>query len=175
VFVADHSGGFLEGAMDPSDHRVPFLMFGPKILPGPRRVGAVCSQTDVVPTVMSVLGGSYEHCFFGSSVLGRDAGDGFALVQRPAGGELSFIDHDGVGMTIPFGGEARMFRHEMPGRIVDVEAASGGMSARRAALVKKAVAMLQTASIVFERGAHNVPDVSPQPRVAATSKAAGVR
>jgi phosphoglycerol transferase MdoB-like AlkP superfamily enzyme len=176
VFVADHSGGYYEQSNDAADHRVPFLMYGPKILGNAKRVDAVCSQMDVVPTIMSVLGGSYEHCFFGSSVLDRPRDAGVAIMQRPTGGELSLIDHNGNGVLVPFGSQPRLFRHEMPGTIVAVDDAGVETSARRAALARKAVALLQTANIIFERGAHNVGNAQRGAPASATSNAAaGVR
>ena len=154
VFVADHTGGYAQLPLDAASYRVPFLMYGPKILPTPERVRAVCSQTDVIPTVMSVLGGRYEHCAFGSDVRGRPPEAGMAVLQRSSG-ELSLVDHDGSVVVLPFGGEPRLFRHEMPGSLSPVDISEPSSERRRQELSRRAVAMLQTANAVFERGAHH--------------------
>jgi phosphoglycerol transferase MdoB-like AlkP superfamily enzyme len=154
VFVADHSGGYAEYPVDAVDYRIPFLMYGPRVLGAPRRVGAVCSQTDVIPTVMSVLGGSYEHCSFGSDVLGRPAEAGMAVLQRSSG-ELSLVAHDGSVVVLPFGGEPRLFRHAVPATLTPADTtADQAADGRRRELSRRAIAVLQTANYVFEKGAH---------------------
>jgi phosphoglycerol transferase MdoB-like AlkP superfamily enzyme len=154
VFVADHTGGFLEHPLNVASNRVPFVLYGPKIVGPARRVDTVCSQTDVIPTIMSALGGSYAHCFFGSSVLDRPPGAGGALMLMNE--QLSYVAGDGAVVTVPFNGEPQLFRHEMPGRLQPVEANDNASRARRAELARHAIALLQTANIVFERGAHNL-------------------
>ena len=153
VFVADHSGGFAEYPVDAADYRVPFLMYAPAILGAPKRVDQVCSQTDVIPTVMSVLGGEYEHCSFGSDVLSRAPESGMALMQRSSG-ELSLMGHDGSVVVIPFGGEPRLFRHANPGTLAPADSADPANQSTRQELSRRAVALLQTANLVFDRGAH---------------------
>lgn len=76
VIVADH-GARVYGKEDfPLDsYRIPFLVYAPRHLV-PRRVSAVTSQLDVAPTVLGLLGISYDSAFFGLDVL--------ADPQRPA-------------------------------------------------------------------------------------------
>lgn len=70
AFVADHGTHRLAvGGPDVGSFHIPFLLYAPRHL-APRRVDDVASQVDVAPTVMSVLGGAYEHGFFGSDLLG---------------------------------------------------------------------------------------------------------
>jgi phosphoglycerol transferase MdoB-like AlkP superfamily enzyme len=152
VFVADHCAGYAEGSLDASDQRVPFLMYAPKILDKPRRVDSVCSQTDVIPTIMSVLGGQYEHSFFGSSVLDRPADAGMALAL--ASGGVALIDHNGDVATVPFGGEPRLSRLQMPGAARPIDTTTVELQSHLAELSRRAIALLQTANIVFERGSH---------------------
>jgi phosphoglycerol transferase MdoB-like AlkP superfamily enzyme len=164
VFVADHTGGFLEHPLNVASNRVPFLLYGPKIVGQPRRVNAVCSQTDVIPTILSFLGGSYAHTFFGSSVLDRPPESGGALMLLNE--QLSYVAGDGAVVTVPFNGQPQLFDHRMPGKLVPVEALTDALRARRDALARDAVALLQTANILFERGAYTA---RPLPRSAPAS------
>ena len=84
VLVADHGHGLDNRRLiDVPGFRVPCLFYAPglpDVVPV-RRVRTVCSQTDIPPTLLSLLGGSYEHCFLGRNVLNVPAGDGFALLH----------------------------------------------------------------------------------------------
>lgn len=151
VLVADHAGGYAEYPVDATDYRVPFLLYGPKILGETKQVNSICSQTDVIPTVMGILGGKYEHSCFGSNVLTRPADAGMALLQRSSG-QMSLIDHDGAVVHIPFGGQTTLSRFELPDRLVP----STAPAARRDELARRAIAILQSANAVFERGVYNV-------------------
>ncbi len=152
VLVADHGGHALpvEGF---AGHRVPLAIHAPKIL-APRRVSTVCSQTDVAPTVLSLLGGSYEHCFFGSSVLDRPPGAGWALMQHNS--ELGLLDADGTLVAVPCGAPPRLFRFGPPGRLERVPVDNPETARRREELRRRAVAVLQAASIVYGRDAFNL-------------------
>lgn len=85
VLVADH-GVRLDKRriLDVPGFRIPCLIYAPAIdRPiGPRRIATVASQTDVAPTLLSLLGGSYEHCFLGRDVLAVAPSDGFAFLHE---------------------------------------------------------------------------------------------
>ena len=86
VLVAD-TGRALDQRLilDVPGHRIPCLIYAPGIRPAiapPRRIDTVCSQTDVPPTVLSLLGGSYDHCFLGRDLLSIRPGDGFAFLHE---------------------------------------------------------------------------------------------
>jgi phosphoglycerol transferase MdoB-like AlkP superfamily enzyme len=82
VFVSDHCkrGGdrFL---LDPFGFQIPMLIYAPKLVgDSALRVHTVGGQIDVIPTLMSVLGGEYRHESWGRNLL--DAADsGFAFVN----------------------------------------------------------------------------------------------
>lgn len=157
VFVADHQGGYLQHPMDLPSYRVPFVVVG-KPIEGlaPRRVEAVCNQMDVSPTVLSLLGGSYESCFFGSSVLDRPADAGFAIAQT-GGEEILFLDAASVGVTVPpAGATPKLWRLTEGNAIAPLATGGPEQAARRDALVRRAVAVVQTADALFEWEAHNV-------------------
>ena len=98
VLVADH-GVHLRGrtVLPSEEYRVPVLFYSPERIP-PRRIERVTSQLDVAPTVMGLLGGSYESRFFGTDVLADPTGEGFApMIYRKtlhgvrAGNRLSIL------------------------------------------------------------------------------------
>lgn len=69
VIVADH-GARVYGKEDFPLHtyEIPFMVYAPRHF-APRRVETVASQLDVAPTVLGLLGISYESAFFGRDVL----------------------------------------------------------------------------------------------------------
>ena len=66
--------------LDVLGFHVPCLFYAPGIVP-PRRIEAVASQTDIAPTILSLLGGSFEHCFLGRNMLDVDD-EGFAFIRN---------------------------------------------------------------------------------------------
>ena len=159
VFVADHTGGETGMPISPAGYRVPFILYGPGVL-GPEmeglRVSSVCSQTDVAPTILHVLGGAYEHGFFGSSVLGRPLDRGGAAMQHSSKA-VAWMDGDGDGVIIPCGAGPRLHRYRYPDAFVPVEGGGEAAMHRCWALARRAVAVFQAAEILYERDACNVP------------------
>lgn len=91
VLVADHAHNPNPAvSIDVPGYRVPCLFYAPAIIP-PQRISTVCSQTDIGPTLLAVLGGSFEHCFMGRNVLAVAPGDGFAMMHQ---GDLGFVRGD---------------------------------------------------------------------------------
>jgi phosphoglycerol transferase MdoB-like AlkP superfamily enzyme len=84
VFVSDHNK--LVPAV-PTPHpwqfRVPLLIYSPRLLGDSGRViSAVGGQTDIVPTLMGLLGGTYTHASWGRDLLSLPADDnGFASIS----------------------------------------------------------------------------------------------
>jgi len=69
VIVADHGARVYGKQEFPlRTYEIPFLVYAPHHF-SPRRVDAVVSQVDVAPTVLGLLGISYESAFFGRDVL----------------------------------------------------------------------------------------------------------
>ncbi|MFW5840842.1 MAG: LTA synthase family protein, partial [Planctomycetota bacterium] len=86
VLVADH-GQQAElnrtKMLDAPGFRIPCLFYAPG-MPGlvqRQRISTVCSQIDLAPTLLSFLGGRYEHSFLGRNVLSIAPGDGFAMLR----------------------------------------------------------------------------------------------
>jgi len=79
VIVADHGRDFApDQYVDLPAYRVPCVIYAPGIVP-PGRLSTVCSQTDVAPTVLGLLGGEFDHGFFGRNLLAAPSGEGFAF------------------------------------------------------------------------------------------------
>jgi len=156
VFVADHTGGASGNPISPVSYRIPFLLYAPSILGDHgRRVSNVCSQTDVAPTIMSILGGRFRHCFFGSSVLDRPAGNGLALMQHSSKA-IALMNGDQEVVIVPCGGEPRIFRYGAPDQLVPLDRGDPKVDSRRDHMRRQAIAMFETAEILFQRGAYNI-------------------
>ncbi len=132
VIVADHGRDARGGvAPDAENFRVPLLLYAPLILP-PRRVDALCSQIDVLPTVLGLVGGDHTHCSFGRDLLAGPSPDrammciGDVLLWRerdllavwPAQGpvETFVLDRNGVFSPLPPGSrgdEAERLEHRL--------------------------------------------------------------
>lgn len=80
--IGDHGPRSYTRARMPADaHRVPFLIWGPDdlVVPGTRST-VIGSSIDVAPTLLGLLGGSYEASFFGRD-LALVGDGGMALMQ----------------------------------------------------------------------------------------------
>jgi phosphoglycerol transferase MdoB-like AlkP superfamily enzyme len=154
VFVADHTGGFKEHPHTAGAYRVPFLVYAPQIVQ-PARVPGICSQVDVAPTIMHLLGGSYEHCFFGSSVLNREPGSGFAWILN--GQQLIFIDGLRQGVAISPNDQQTFFKFSLPNTLdtLDSELSTVRLS-------QMPVSILQVATDLYKNNAYNLFQSSSQ-------------
>jgi hypothetical protein len=84
ILVADHGHGELlqaSRAIDVPGYRLPCVFYAPGII-SPRRISTIASQTDIAPTLLGVMGGTYEHSFIGRDILRVKSGDGFALLHE---------------------------------------------------------------------------------------------
>lgn len=67
--------------IDAMSFRIPCLFYSPGRI-RPQVVDTIASQTDIAPTLLSMLGGSFDHCFLGRNILSVPKGDGFALLRE---------------------------------------------------------------------------------------------
>ena len=84
VLVSDHGHGAylkLSRAIDVPGYRLPCVFYAPGIV-SPRRISTVASQTDIAPTLLGMLGGTYEHSFLGRDILRVRPGGGFAMLHE---------------------------------------------------------------------------------------------
>jgi len=158
VVVADHDGGYAADARKAVNHRVPFLIYAPAIIgDAGRRVTAVCSQTDVAPTILNLLGGTYEHGFFGSNVLSRAPSDGLALSFAHSD-TLMFYEPDGtVTLIPPHPVQPRMYHLTLPDQLTAVESPTQADLRRRDRMTRDAISIIQTAERVFNRARRTEP------------------
>jgi len=159
VFIADHTGGTSGYPISPVSYRIPFIIYAPSILgTAGKRVSSVCSQCDLSPTIMGILGGRYEHCFFGSDVLHRPARMGRAFMLH-SGFALAYMDWMQRVVVVPCGGgKPRIFQYQAPNEIVLLDDEKAEIAAYRDELRKRAVALFQTAEIICLNGDYCLPE-----------------
>ncbi|RRS30119.1 MAG: sulfatase [Epsilonproteobacteria bacterium (ex Lamellibrachia satsuma)] len=72
VVVADHNGGSAgKTALPVWRYKIPLFIYAPKIIQ-PKVVSKLASQVDIVPTLLGILGQSYEAKFYGDDILRAD-------------------------------------------------------------------------------------------------------
>jgi phosphoglycerol transferase MdoB-like AlkP superfamily enzyme len=80
VIVADHTASSAgKDELEVKRYRVPLILYAPALIE-PGTVLTQCSQIDVPPTVLALLGMSYDSLFFGRNILGMNAKEGRAFV-----------------------------------------------------------------------------------------------
>jgi len=80
VIVADHCASSAgKTALTVANYRIPMLVYAPGIVE-PGAVGTLGSQIDVLPTLFSMLGWSYDSEFFGKDLLQVRPDEGRALI-----------------------------------------------------------------------------------------------
>jgi phosphoglycerol transferase MdoB-like AlkP superfamily enzyme len=80
VIVADHTASSAgKDELEVKRYRVPLILYAPALVE-PGQVLTQCSQIDVPPTVLSLLGMSYDSVFFGRDILGMEGKEGRAFV-----------------------------------------------------------------------------------------------
>jgi hypothetical protein len=165
IFVADHMGGFSKDRATAASYRVPLLIYAPYIIQ-PARISGICSQMDVAPTIMHLLGGSYEHCFFGSSVIGRQPGSGFAWLLN--GQQIVFINGLGHGTVLSPGNRQDFFQFILPGTLASLPT---GVPTDQ--LAQMPVSIMQVADSVYRNGSYNLLPPSAQTADGRSSVTAG--
>lgn len=151
VITADH-GANARGSLEiPVDkYRIPVFFYAPRHL-APQRVDRLMSQIDIAPTLLGILGLSYEGKFFGRDIL-----------HAPPSGDRAFVaNYQTLGYLK--NGEMVVLR---PKRVVEVFALDErGLPARRisdTALAREAIALYQNAAHVFARGLYR-DEEQPRP------------
>ena len=82
VIVADHTASSAGKAeLEVRRFHIPWLIYNPKLVQ-PAQVHTLCSQVDVAPTLLALLGWSYDSPFFGYDVLREDPAHGRAFVAN---------------------------------------------------------------------------------------------
>jgi phosphoglycerol transferase MdoB-like AlkP superfamily enzyme len=157
VFIADHTGSSRNDLELPGAYRVPFLIHAPAVSGAEaRRVATVCSQIDVAPTIMSLLGGRYEHTFFGRSVLDVAPEEGRAFMIRSSS-MLAWVDATGRAARLPYrGGQEELVRFTAPDRHEALDLTVPEHGTLQQLLSLRGRATLQVAEQLFNGGRYNL-------------------
>jgi len=72
VILADHNGGSAGKTSLPVwRYKIPLIMYAPKIISA-QKVSKLSSQVDLMPTLLNILGQSYEAKMYGDNILAND-------------------------------------------------------------------------------------------------------
>ena len=154
VLMGDHGPRVYGAAEIPlASYSVPILLYGPGIVPGGVRINELASSMDVPPTVLGLLGGSYDSKFFGRDVLTSKPRAGLAVMTHNneialmRGDRLAVLGLRGAATVYDVGADGAMRRIATPG------------PADRA-LVEDAIAYFQTADELYRRGKYRFDQAS---------------
>lgn len=111
LLVSDQEHGYdRKQIVDVIGFHMPCLVYAPGIV-RPRRITTTASQADVPSIILSLLGGSYEHCFLGRNVAAEPPGRGFAFLRNDR--RLAIV-RGRRALVQPPGAEPLMFRTDTP-------------------------------------------------------------
>jgi len=80
VLVADHGKNrFKNRALDPHRYQIPLLILNSGLTP--QKLSTTGGQTDILPTLMSILGGSFTHSSWGRNLLDSTKNQPFYICQ----------------------------------------------------------------------------------------------
>jgi phosphoglycerol transferase MdoB-like AlkP superfamily enzyme len=83
VLMGDHGPRVYGAAEIPlPSYSVPVLFYAPKVIAAGVRINEIASSMDVPPTVLGLLGGSYDSKFFGRDVLSPTPRSGLAVMTH---------------------------------------------------------------------------------------------
>ncbi|MEM8783417.1 MAG: LTA synthase family protein [Planctomycetota bacterium] len=169
VFVADHGGGALEKPKGPAMFRVPMVLYAPGLEElQPQTIDRLATQMDLAPTVMGLLGGTYEHSFFGRDQLADPSPPPYAVTITDGEEIILYTAPDRATLIRPRDADhaAVRFDPESP-KILETTAAETGH-------VHTGVALVQLAQRLFDRGRFNLnappAPASPSPQAAAIDR-----
>jgi phosphoglycerol transferase MdoB-like AlkP superfamily enzyme len=161
VLMGDHGPRVYGAAEIPlPSYSVPVLFYAPKFISAGRRIDQIASSMDVAPTVLGLLGGSYDSKFFGRDVLSPTPRAGLAVmthnneVALMRGNRLAVLGLRGTSTVydvLPDGSLRAIVRPDADAR----------------ALVEDAIAYFQTADELYRNGEYRFE--TPARVVAASS------
>ncbi len=94
VIVADHCNNSAgKSSMNIEKYHIPFIIYNPNIVK-PAKVETLCSQIDVAPTLLGLMGWNYESKFFGKNILTMKPDEQRALIGTYQ--KLGYIKGDKV-------------------------------------------------------------------------------
>ena len=158
VLVADHGRYFdPKPVIDIDGFHIPFIIYAPGIMNNqgkpflpPARINTVCSQTDVAPTLLGLMGGPAEYCWLGRNMLEAKPGSGFALLHDDQ--RLAFVTDTDAVMLPPMQKEAQYVVYQA-GRHAPASLPAQQSQARRDKLQEQMLSYYRMAlELYLERG-----------------------
>lgn len=144
VICADHcSGSAGKTELDVTKFHIPAMIYNPELVPA-EKVGALCSQIDVMPTVFGLLNWSHETLGYGHDRLAETPPPERAFVSNYQ--KIGLLRKDGLAILKP----KRTFSVYDYDPEQNLLAPKGGAGAQE--LVRDATAFYQSASWLFKSG-----------------------
>lgn len=85
IITADHCAGSAgKNDLPIERYHIPFLIYAPKIIE-PKEITNLASQIDVAPTILSLLGISYESKFYGTDIINHPSNRAFISTYQKLG------------------------------------------------------------------------------------------
>lgn len=143
VFVADHNAAVAGGTkILPSDYRIPFIVYAPKLVPT-EKVSLLGSQIDVAPTLLGLLGISYQSRFYGHDLMTAKNGRTFLGTYQ----KIAYMEKDRMAILSP---PKQWEEFKLIGEKPELVRA-GSLVDPSDSFLKKTIAYYQSASDSFRR------------------------
>jgi len=92
VIVADHTAGSAgKSELDPLKYHIPMFIYAPGIVK-PQKMTQMASQVDIAPTILSLMGMSYDSRFYGQDLTKSKPGRAFISNYQ----KLGYLTKDGL-------------------------------------------------------------------------------
>ena len=150
VVMGDHGARVYGAAEIPlPSYEVPVLFYAPRVIRAGARVGTLASSLDIPPTILGVLGLTYESKFFGRDVFREDSTHGRALMAHNA--ELALMRGNRMAV-LGLKGATTVYAVDSTDMLTPVRSPT---DADRA-LVEEAIAYYEGADLLYRRGAYRI-------------------
>lgn len=152
IVIADHCAGVAgKTALPVADYHIPLLIYSPAHIT-PRHITTLASQIDLAPTLLSLLGFSYDSEFFGRDALGEAAAKNpRALIANYQ--SLGLFENNVLTVLEP-----KKVRYQ----IVDPLHQERVQTVRQPRLLEHTIALYQGADYVFRHGLSRIRENAEQ-------------
>jgi phosphoglycerol transferase MdoB-like AlkP superfamily enzyme len=151
VLMGDHGARVYGAAEIPlPSYEVPVVFYAPahpELAPPGTRVGTLASSLDIPPTILALLGLSYDSKFFGHDVLHIDPADGRALMTHNS--EIALMQGSRLAV-LGLRGTAQEYHRDGTGAMHLVTSPDSAGQA----LIEDAIAYYQAADRLYRNGAY---------------------
>lgn len=156
VFVADH-GIHMRGfdLANVAAYKIPALIYAPGILPA-REIDGICSQIDIPPTVLGILGGIYQDGFPGIDLLNDPPPNRAIMIYYD---NLVYLEGDRALILPPRADAVIKGYRDVPGvfdnGLFDLDLRSTSENARKRKLLEKLTAIVLPAYETYRNGTYS--------------------